>query len=391
MGLQPVASQSVAISYSGPSDFTAKHAAVIGDQSAAGNITHTRYDNTAIDVDYPTSFEMLAKGQEGEQVTVSLGDAFDVNAPIVAGYYMNTAYGVSLADETGLSTLYFENMAAVADTRLGAGSSFHFTNNTNTNTNTNSNSKLWGDGISQLNKATELGFSIEVKRNAAVTADIVDLGQGALRLRQVGSELEASIRTTAGTAVVSLPMPLDEWMQAAVHYTQGELVLHLNAQRIASPITGALDFNWANQTGSSRQNGSLNHDLVVGSNFNGRLNSLKWYHLDAASVLTFAGGATSHTATITADGTAPVVIQSTGTMQVTGSALAVQRVAVQSPLIKEYASLVSTAAFGQMAGLYMDAVAPIGDVPPDNLAGLLSPPHGAVGAGANGSECQPLP
>lgn len=136
-----------------------------------------------------------------------------------------------------------------------------------------------------------------------------------------------------------------------MHYTQGELVLHLNAQRIASPITGALDFNWANQTGSSRQNASLNHDLVIGKNFNGRLNSLKWYHLDAAPELTFPDGATSYTATITADGTAPVVIQSTGTMHVAGSALAVQRVAVQSPLIKEYASLVSTASFGQMAGL----------------------------------------
>ena len=158
-----------------------------------------------------------------------------------------------------------------------------------------------GDGIGQLNKATELGFSIEVKRNATVTADIVDLGQGALRLRQVGSVLEASIRTSTGTAEVSLPMPLDEWMQAAVHYTQGELVLHLNNQRIASPITGALDFNWANQTGSSRQDASLNHDLVVGKNFNGRLNSLKWYHLDAAPVLTFTGGTTTHTATITAD------------------------------------------------------------------------------------------
>ncbi|BCD96239.1 hypothetical protein [Marinagarivorans cellulosilyticus] len=223
MGLQPVASQSVVISYSGPSDFTAKHAAVIGDQSAAGNITHTRYDNTAIDVDYPTSFEMLAKGQEGEQVTVSLGDAFDVNAPIVAGYYMNTAYGVSLADETGLSTLYFEDMATAADTRLGAGKSFSFINNAT------SDSKLWGDGISQLNKATELGFSIEVKRNATVTADIVDLGQGALRLRQVGSELEASVRTGAGTAVVSLPMPLDEWMQAAVHYN--------------CALTGVLDYS----------------------------------------------------------------------------------------------------------------------------------------------------
>ena len=63
-------------------------------------------------------------------------------------------------------------------------------------------------------------------------------------------------------------------------------------------------------------------------------------------------------------------------MQVAGSALSVQRVAVQSPLIKEYASLVSTAAFSQMAGLYIDAVAPAGDVPPDNLAGLANPPMG---------------
>ncbi len=91
---------------------------------------------------------------------------------------------------------------------------------------------------------------------------------------------------------------------------------------------------------------------------------------------TFTGGETAHTATITADGTAPVIIQSTGAMHVAGSALGVQRVAVQSPLIKEYASLVSTAAFGQMAGLYIDAVAPVGDVPPDNLAGLLNPPMG---------------
>jgi hypothetical protein len=33
---------------------------------------------------------------------------------------MNTAYGASLVDETGLSTLHFEDIATAADTRLGA-------------------------------------------------------------------------------------------------------------------------------------------------------------------------------------------------------------------------------------------------------------------------------
>ncbi len=102
---------------------------------------------------------LSGNGQEGEQL--------GLNAPIVAGCCVNTPYGASLADETGLSTLNVEDMVS----------------------------------------------------------------GGALHPR---------------------------------------LVLHLNAQRIASPITDALYFNWANQTGS------LNHDLVVGSNFNGRLNSLNW-------------------------------------------------------------------------------------------------------------------
>jgi hypothetical protein len=47
-----------------------------------------------------------------------------------------------------------------------------------------------------------------------------------------------------------------------VRNTEGELVLHLNAQRIGSPIAGALDFNWANQIGSSRQSGGCSGQLV---------------------------------------------------------------------------------------------------------------------------------
>ena len=95
---------------------------------------------------------MVAKDTKGERVPINLGDVFDINAPIVATYYFNSAYGNEVTDETGLSTLYHENVTAAAGTRLGAGTSFRLINSNDIS------SKLWGDGISQLNKAGELGL-----------------------------------------------------------------------------------------------------------------------------------------------------------------------------------------------------------------------------------------
>ncbi|WP_299941182.1 hypothetical protein [uncultured Microbulbifer sp.] len=346
VGLQAAVTEAVEVSYSGASDLDVKHAAIIGDQVTAGSFGHTRYDNTLINIPFPTSYEIQAKGVAGDQVSVTLGDAFDPNYPVIAAYYMNLIDVDQVADDTGKTALTSTGVLRVPGTRLGAGHSFTF----------DGSAKLEASSVPALAGDTGLGFSIEAKRISTVTADIVDLGNGALRLKQAGGFLEASVTTDAGSASVSLAMPLLEWVQAAVHYHNDTLTLYLNDQKVSTAISGNLSGGTA---------------LVVGDNFIGQLNSLKWYNLNASPVITFDDGSIQKTATIGADGTAPLTIVSTGRMHTAGSSLPLQRVSVHSPLIKEYASLVSTEAFGQMAGLYIDAVAPSASVPADNFAAMM--------------------
>src|SRR5690606_36562481 len=171
-------------------DLEVVHAAVIGDVANAGAINYPRYDGVNVGVAYPTSHVIQALGQEGETVTVSIGDMHDPNLPPVAAYYMNQLYLNQVQDDAGRYPLFARSVFQASGTRLGAGSSFRFGT-----TGSEGASKLWGNSLAGLNVPTSLGFAIEVFPLGESGGSLVNLGQGAQQLSYENMRFTYQIRT----------------------------------------------------------------------------------------------------------------------------------------------------------------------------------------------------
>lgn len=338
---------------------------MIGDQTSPGTITHQRYDGELLELAYPTAQVIRALGAPGDSVTVNIGDDFDPNLPPLAAYYMNEAYD-TIIDETGRYPLFSQGIHIASGTRLGGGQSFGF--------DAAQQSQVYGDDFPLLGQANDLGFSIEVKpANGHATDDgeLVNLGQGALALEYRDNRYHLSARTSAGTfqAVSGSAMPA-VWYRVAVRYSGGQLTLNVNGTEFSVPATGDIDFNWTLNSESLEADADANHDLLLGKNYTGQLNSLKWYNLAGNPLMAFSDGTTTKTVTIGADGFTQLTLQSQGNLHENGSIIGLQRIAVHTDNVLQYASVLSTDAFAQIAGQYAVTLAP--GAPPINVAGLTS-------------------
>src|SRR5690606_38695229 len=199
-----------------------------------------------------------------------------------------------------------------------------------------------------------------------------NLGQGAQQLSYENMRFTYQIRTEAGTAsVTSEPIFPGRWHQVAARYHNGQVELWVNHTRYSQSASGNLDYNWTGKPADTAD-AQGSHDLEIGGDFSGQLNSLKWYNWTAQPVLTFADGSTQTTVTIGSEGRTDLILQSTGNLHANGSQLGLQRVAIHTDKVRQYASLLSRETFELMAGQYVDTLAP--DAPPINLAGL-TPKH----------------
>jgi len=365
VGLATATTRPVTVAYvpNDARDLAVNHAALIGDKTSAGTIVHNRYDGVPLEIAYPTTQTIRAIGNQGDSVTVHIGDDFDPNLPPLAAYYMNHIYE-EVTDETGRYPLHQRAVQIVSGTRMGAGSRYQF--------DADEQSLVYGDALTLLQQNADLGFSLEVMPGNGHTSEdgeLVNLGQGALVLSYGDNRYHLKMRTIDGefTTTSASAMPA-VWYQVAARYTNGQLYLNVNGNVFTTPATGNLDFDWTNNSETAQLDPNADHDLLLGQNYTGGLNSLKWYNLAASPLMTFDNGAASQTVTIGTEGYTPLTLLSQGNLHQNGSTLNLQRVAVYTQNVREYASVLSTDAFAQIAGMYAVTLDP--NAPPINIAGL---------------------
>ena len=345
-------------------DLEVNSAMMIGDQAAVGVINHVRYDSTAINVPYKIEETIQALGVEGESVTVNIGDFRDPNLAPLAAYYMNSAYGGFVADETGRYPLTAKHVNRVTGTAMGGGRSLRFEGENPTDEGSQP-SILYTNSVDLLKKTTDIGFSVELLPRET-SGTIVDLGDGAQKLTLNSSgQLVYTVRTSGGVnQLTSAIVSNDQWHKVAARYQSGQIQLWVDGELQSAVATGDIDYQASEK------------ELVIGEGFTGRLNSLKWFDWASQPVMSFADGSTQKTVVIGVDGKAGLTLKSTGNMGSNGSLLKVQRVAIHTNKVRQFASLMSAAGFADVAGQYVDTLAT--DTPPINVAGL-TPGYSMIG------------
>jgi hypothetical protein len=354
-------------------DLEVNHATLIGDKTTAGTITHTRYDNQLIDIPYPVTATIQVIGKEGDRVTVRIGDMGDPNRVPLAAYYLNAVTDDRVEDDTGRHHLHAAQVTRAPGTALGGGHSLRFDA-------TQGDSYLFGDHLSGLEQAQSLGVSLEVLPMAGAQGSLVNFGQGALQLSFDGQHRLVYQLTTATDThtLVSKPLMSGRWYRVAARYHDGQMALWIDGEATLQTVQGALKVQLAgNSSEAERADPNRRHDLEIGKGFNGQLNSVKWVDWSGPPVLTFADGSVETTVEIPAPvaqqprAYVDLILISTGRMNSQGSQLALQRVAIHTSKVRQYASLLNTAGFAALAGVYAETLAE--DAPPINLAGLVPP------------------
>ena len=359
-------------------DLEVDNASMVGDIGTASAITHTRYDGTDIQLAARAQDTIQAIGHQGDNVTITIGDIRDPNLSPVAAYYMNDVYEDVVQDDTGRYHLQASGVTKAAGSAMGAGFSLKFQTDGDPATEGDQASKLFTDGLTLLQQAQNIGFSIEVLPLGGSTGTLVNLGQGAqtLAFNQYG-QLEYQIQTSTGTYSVQTNnaiMP-GSWQKVAARYHNNQIELFVNGTTYTAPASGNLSHTLTGHTQlADIADPAKNHDLVVGEGFGGQIRSLKWYNWNGQPVMTFADGSTSKTVVLPAptDGTSfarqDLAVKSTGRLRENGSQLGLLRIAIHTNKVRQYASLLSTDTFTTIAGQYVDTLAT--DTPPINVAGL---------------------
>lgn len=385
VGRSPLARTPIEVLY--PSledrDLEVNHATLIGDKTTAGTITHQRYDNQPIEMPYNVTETIQVMGKEGEQVTVHIGDMGDPNLVPLAAYYLNAVNSDVIQDDTGRYHLNATQVTRASGTLLGGGHSVRFNADLG-------DSYLFGDNLTGLEQAQSLGVSLEVLPMAGAQGSLVNFGQGALQLSfDSQHRLVYQLITATGThTLVSKPLMSGRWYRVAARYHDGQMTLWIDGEEAQQAVQGALTIQLAgNSSEAERADPGRRHDLEIGKGFTGQLNSVKWVDWSGQPVMTFADGSVATTVTLPVPvaqqplAYVDLTIRSTGRMNSQGSQLGLQRVAIHTSKVRQYASLVNTASFATLAGLYVETLAD--DAPPINLAGLqpqsTPPPYAVAG------------
>lgn len=346
-----------------PFNLNTRQAAFVGNEAVDGVAIHERFDDVNISVPYQVSGKVTVTGADGEITNVELGNQFDKNLAPLAAWHMNSVYEQQVEDDAGQIPLNSIGVVNSISNRLGAGTSFGFINDPEVE------SKLWADNVTRIQLENNFGFSLEVLPRGANGGEIVNLGQGAVKLTYENSRLAFSIRTESGMYSISSETLLPgRWYQVAADYQNDQIILHIGDDSYAAAATGVIDYQNTGNSGEARLDPTRNHDLVLGGEFFGNLNNLQWYNLTSQPLLVFDNGSTEKSIAIDAAGSIDVAVLSTGNMHTNGSQLDVQRIAVSTASTSQYVTIVSRAAFARLAGIHVNSLAD--DVPPINELAL---------------------
>ncbi|MCX4028256.1 LamG-like jellyroll fold domain-containing protein [Spartinivicinus marinus] len=339
-----------------------EQALITGDVAQDGYAPFQRYDGVKLGVGYKAQHTISILGQANGKQKVSLGDVFDPNLSPLAAYYMNqldTDEDKNLApDETGHFPALAENITIAKDHILGRGHSYAFTGG-------DSDSQIRLLKSEPLQKSTATGFRLEFKASKAGGA-LVDLAKGQTLQLASDNKLVYWLKTDTGIyKLESAPITLNEWHTVAVRYYQNKVELYVDDLKTAYQAVAEGNINYRGQ------------QLQIGSGYQGLINSLRFYDWNSAPLVTI-GDATTHTASLNAEGKTQVVVQSTGQMNTDGKSIRILRIGINAGETRQYLSLISKDAYTQLAGQYIETAYQGG--PPINIAGwdTVNQPAGSM-------------
>lgn len=317
-------------------------AKMVGNASQEAAFNYTRWDNTQFSVNKAIEGSVDVYGEQGETVSVSIGDAFSPNRLTQAAYWMNDS-AVIAKDEVGFSNGLFENVSLNNSTLAGAGKSVSITQALGP-------SRIKVPNASRIQQTDDLSFSIEI-RPFDKTGQIINLGEGLLLEMLPSGSLKLSARTQSGTYSVSQTelLPLNQWHKVAGSFQNGLLKLAVNKERYQTAVDGELLYSKIALYYEEPELLVEEHDLVIGQGYHGLVNCLKWFNLASQPLATFADGSERSDVEIGESGVVRVAINSNGGMQSFASELPVQSIALTAGDTRQTLDLLSSETFESLA------------------------------------------
>ncbi|RCU52636.1 hypothetical protein DU002_01305 [Corallincola holothuriorum] len=325
-----------------PKAVESNYASFVGDKTTDGAINNVRADGTVVQVAYKTNDQVAVSGKAGETVIVNLGDDLAPNQMPLAAYSMSGFDGGSLADDTGHYPLTAEYISAVNGSSMGAGRSLKL-RGTFSNDFGEFSSRLTAPTVPVLLSGEDFSFNFEMSPNESV-GNLLDLGHGAHQVNLLpDSTIEYTVTTEDGVfSVTSAPITLNNWHSVSVQWHRDTIRLVVGSQVSEQAVTG--------QPKVGAPEDEFDPQLSIGFGFVGELNFIRFFGGASAPLVTFADGRTVAEVSFVESGSQQLTIVSTGQMNSAGENVPVQRIALKTPINRQYVSLLSTPAFTYMAG-----------------------------------------
>lgn len=328
------------------------NANMIGDSDTAEAFTFDRWDTESFTVVKEVQGSLELFGTPGETIPLSLGDIYEPNNLIQAAFWMNSTEGADFKDEVGFSSGSLENVITVQDSRMLADNSFKFIQGRDDGGNITRPSRAKVKSAERFQIAKNVSFRIDVKADR-LGGELVNLGNGLVLSLATSGELQLNAQTADGDYFVELPnFPLGQWKKVAVSYQNDTLTLALDNERATVAATGDLLYSpilveQYDAEGNFLSSGD--YGMVVGQEFDGNLDCLKWFNLFTRPLVAFENGTSQMDVLIGPDGSAEVLVNSLGRLNSFGSNLSMQTVAAATPMDSQPIRLVSASMFEALA------------------------------------------
>jgi len=325
---------------------------MVGDSTTESVLDYTRWDDLNFSVNKAISGSLALKGSANEQLTVQIGDIFAPNRLTQAAYWMND---ITIAkDEVGVSNGVVENVLLSNDTRKLAGNSYHFQKTLD------DPARITIENASRVQLPNNTSFVVDIKPNDS-NGQIFSLGNG-LTLELINGQLTLAAQTDDGntySVTQTSNMVIGQWHQVAGAFTNGILTLAIDEQIYTAPVTGQLSYSKIDN----------DKDLIIGQNYEGLMNSLKWFNLASAPLTTFDNNSETTTVTLNSDGELTIMVNSLGNMHDVSSKLPMQSIAIKANDTRQTIELLSTSTFESIAKSSI-AAGLVAGAPAYNLAAL---------------------